>query len=74
MSIFAPNEYASTRKRLAQASTLPPSAYTSPDWYQREVETIFRQNWLMAAREDEIPDYVLDRVLDGAIERRVGPS
>ena len=56
MSIFASHEYASTRKSLARASTLPAWVYTSPDWYEREVETIFRRGWLMAAREDEIPD------------------
>lgn len=40
---------------------MPPYVYSSPEWYQKEVELIFRKNWLMAVREEEIPnpgDYV----------------
>src|SRR5579872_3241220 len=61
MDIFSPRNYAATRRELPDASTLPPQVYTSPEWYEREVETIFKKSWLMAAREDEIPnpgDYV----------------
>src|SRR5438093_8520096 len=61
MNIFAPLGYTATRKSLAEASTLPPHVYTSPEWYDREVDRIFKKDWLVAVREDEIPnpgDYV----------------
>ena len=59
--IFAPELYAETRKPIEQASPLPADVYFSPEWYQREVDTIFRTGWLVATREEEIPspgDYV----------------
>lgn len=61
MNVFTPAAYTAVRKPLADASTLPPHVYSSPEWYDREVELIFKKNWLMAAREEDVPnpgDYV----------------
>ncbi len=59
--IFESARYASTRLPIEQASPLPPDVYFSQVWYEREIETIFRKRWLVATREEEIPnpgDYV----------------
>jgi phenylpropionate dioxygenase-like ring-hydroxylating dioxygenase large terminal subunit len=34
---------------------LPPACYTSPEFYAREVERIFRRDWLLIGRVDEVP-------------------
>src|SRR5512134_3261419 len=39
---------------LATASTLPPRCYVDPAVYAREVERIFRREWICVGREDEI--------------------
>lgn len=60
-SIFAPEKYAKTRLPIDEAQPLPPEVYTSQEWYDREIETIFLKRWLLATREEEIPnpgDYV----------------
>lgn len=60
-SIWSQDTYANTRKPIDEAHTLPPAVYTSQDWYDREVDSIFRKSWLVATREEEIPnpgDYV----------------
>ncbi|MCD9194588.1 aromatic ring-hydroxylating oxygenase subunit alpha [Streptomyces albireticuli] len=41
---------------LERGETLPPEAYTSPEWYGREIERIFRKEWLCVARADEVPE------------------
>src|SRR5690606_33756626 len=43
-------------KPIAEASTLPPRAYTSQEWYEREVASIFKKGWLVALREEEVPN------------------
>jgi len=60
-SIFSPENYAKTRLPIEQASPLPGEVYTSQEWYDREMDTIFRKRWLQVTREEEIPspgDYV----------------
>jgi choline monooxygenase len=60
-SLFSASTYDDVRLPIDQASTLPPEVYTSQDWYNREVERIFLKSWLLATREEEIPnpgDYV----------------
>lgn len=60
-SIFSAEKYAATRLPIEQASPLPGEVYTSQEWYDREMETIFRKRWLQVTREEEIPnpgDYV----------------
>ncbi|MEQ9526886.1 MAG: SRPBCC family protein [Parvibaculaceae bacterium] len=41
---------------LAQASTLPPGFYTSPEIFEAERERVFRRNWVSVGRASEIPD------------------
>ena len=61
---------------------LPPACYTSPEFYARETERIFRRDWLFIGRADEVGrpgDYLsldllgepLVMVRDGAGEIRV---
>ena len=60
-SIFSPEKYAKTRLPIEEASPLPGEVYTSQEWYDREMETIFKKRWLQVTREEEIPnpgDYV----------------
>ena len=61
MNELEPSLYATTRLPVMQAETLPPAAYTSPEFYQREVERIFMREWNFVGRADVIPragDYV----------------
>lgn len=55
-NIFAPELYAAVRRPLQQASTLPPHCYVSDAWYAREIETIFRREWLCIGRAEQIPN------------------
>lgn len=60
-SIFSPAKYAGVRMPIEEAHPLPAQVYTSQEWYDREIETIFLKRWLLATREEEIPnrgDYV----------------
>ncbi|MAU59484.1 MAG: hypothetical protein CMI62_02005 [Parvibaculum sp.] len=41
---------------LAQASTLPPAFYTSPEIFEAERERVFRRNWVSVGRASEIPN------------------
>ena len=56
MDIFSPEHYRATRLPLPKASPLPGWCYTSPEWHQREVETLFRKDWLCVGRAEQIPD------------------
>jgi choline monooxygenase len=40
----------------AACMTLPPQAYTDPGLYEIEVETIFKREWLLVGRANDIPD------------------
>jgi phenylpropionate dioxygenase-like ring-hydroxylating dioxygenase large terminal subunit len=75
-----PGLYATTRRPVMQAETLPPAAYTSREFYDREVERIFMREWNFMGRADHIArpgdyaalDYVgipliLSRDKDGAL-------
>jgi choline monooxygenase len=53
--IFSPETYAATRRPLHLASTLPGWCYVSPEWYQREIDTMFRKDWLCVGRGEQIP-------------------
>lgn len=49
------------REPLARAWTLPPAAYTSPEVFQAEVDTLFARDWICVARQDQLVregDYV----------------
>ena len=41
---------------LDMASTIPSSWYTSKDFYQLELETVFSQSWQLAARADQVTE------------------
>jgi phenylpropionate dioxygenase-like ring-hydroxylating dioxygenase large terminal subunit len=53
--IFAPKHFTAVRRPLTQASTLPGWCYADDGWYAREIETIFRQEWLCIGRVEQIP-------------------
>src|SRR5882724_12089863 len=60
-SALDPGLYATTRRPVMQAETLPPAAYTSREFYDREVERIFMREWNFMGRADHVPkpgDYV----------------
>ena len=54
--LFAPAHYAAVRRPLAEASNLPPWCYTSPEFFEREVERIFRTEWNFVGRAERIAD------------------
>lgn len=54
MNLFDSTLYQNVRKPLEQATGLPPRCYTDSTFYQREVDTIFHQGWVMVGREDRI--------------------
>jgi choline monooxygenase len=56
MELFDSALYASTRRPVMQAETLPPAAYTSDEFYAREVERIFMGEWNFMGRADQIPN------------------
>jgi len=56
-NLFSHETYAATRRPLAHASPLPGWCYYSPEWYARELETIFRgphSEWLCVGRVDQV--------------------
>lgn len=53
--MFSPESYAATRLPLQQASALPGWCYASPQWYERELDALFRRDWLCAGRVEQIP-------------------
>ncbi len=54
--LFAADNYIANRRPLAQASPLPWWCYVSPEWYARELDTIFRSEWLCVGRVDQVPN------------------
>ena len=54
-TVLEPSLYAKARLPLEQAETLPPWCYTSQEFYDEEVNRIFRKTWNFIGREDEIP-------------------
>ena len=52
--IFDPKHYEGVRKPLLEAETMPPFTYTSPEFYQREVERIWRKTWNFIGSADQI--------------------
>ncbi len=53
-NLFDPQHYRNVRLPLLEAESLPPWCYTSPAFYQREVEQIFLKVWNFIGREDRI--------------------
>src|SRR5258706_5089051 len=52
MDLFDPATYASVRRPVREAETLPIECYIDEKFYQREVETIFKKIWNCVGRED----------------------
>lgn len=58
------------RRPLDQAAHAPGAVYHSPDVYAREVEVLFKKEWLFVGREEELPnrgDYMTMRICDEPI-------
>ena len=53
-NIFDPKHYEGIRKPLLEAKTMPAFTYTSPEFYQREVERIWRKMWNFIGSADQI--------------------
>jgi choline monooxygenase len=72
--IFDPQLYRRVRQPALAAEGLPPWCYTSQEFYDREVERIFRREWCFIGRADEIAkpgDYkVFDLVGESVIVLR----
>ena len=52
---------AAAARPLEDARAMPPSVYTSPEFLQRELETIFSKEWICVGRSDGLAnpgDYV----------------
>lgn len=59
--LLGESELGRVREPLERAWTLPPAAYTSPEVFQAEVDTLFARDWICVARVDQLPesgDYV----------------
>jgi phenylpropionate dioxygenase-like ring-hydroxylating dioxygenase large terminal subunit len=59
--MFKPETYAAVRLPVSRAATLPPYAYTSAEWYEREIQEVFHKQWIFVTRLEEIAnpgDYV----------------
>jgi len=54
-NMFDPALYAKVRQPVLAAETLPAWCYTSREFYEREVERVFRRVWNFVGRADEIP-------------------
>lgn len=52
--LFDPAAYVEVRKPLLEARTLPPECYTDPEFFEREIERIFLQNWQFVGREEQV--------------------
>ncbi len=54
--LFNPTHYTRVRELAARAVPLPNWCYTSPEFYQREVERIFMKVWNYAGHDSQIPE------------------
>ena len=53
-NIFHPKHYEGVRKPLLEAETMPAFTYTSPEFYQREVNRIWHKIWNFIGSADQI--------------------
>lgn len=42
------------KRPVTQASVLPAHCYSSPEWYQEEIEKIFMKEWICVGRESQV--------------------
>jgi len=68
--LFDPAAYAACRRPLLEARSLPAWSYTSPAFFERELERCFRPHWHFVGHESELPrpgDYL-------AVDLVIGPA
>jgi len=53
--MYDQQQYELTRRPLRQAGPLPGWCYTDNGWYERELDAIFRKEWLCVGRAEQIP-------------------
>ena len=44
--MFNPKHYEGVRKALLEAETMPAWTYTSPEFYRREIDRIWKKVWI----------------------------
>ena len=54
-NILDPALYEKVRRPVMEAEQLPAWCYTSPEFYEREVDRIFMRTWNFVGRADLIP-------------------
>lgn len=65
-----PAQGACPERYALRKSFVPRARYTDPEFLARELDTVFRRSWLMACREEEIPDsghYVVFTIADQSV-------
>jgi phenylpropionate dioxygenase-like ring-hydroxylating dioxygenase large terminal subunit len=55
-ALFAAGNFAKVRLPPQEAEPLPHWAYTSPAWYERELERIFRKSWNYVGHMSQLPN------------------
>lgn len=55
MTSIRDQQLADAQRDFAHATTMPPFCYSSPDWYEKEIESIFRKEWICVGREEQVP-------------------
>lgn len=53
--IFDPRHYQKVSLPIEECESLPPWCFTSPAFYESEVERVFMRAWNFVGREDELP-------------------
>jgi choline monooxygenase len=51
--LFNPEHYKAVRKPLLEAETMPAWCYTSPQFYKREVDRIWKKVWNFIGSADQ---------------------
>jgi choline monooxygenase len=52
--MFSPERYRAVRRKYLEAERLPGWCYTEQAFFDREVERIFKKNWIFVGREEQI--------------------
>lgn len=55
-ALFSEEMFVATRQPVERAFTMPGACYTSPEWYEREIENIFLREWICVGRAEEVPN------------------
>ena len=54
--MFNPKHYEGVRKPLLEAETMPAWTYTSPEFYRREIDRIWKKAWNFIGSVDQVPN------------------